>query len=201
MVVTRVLLLRHAQSTWNAVGRWQGWADPPLSDDGRAASCRAADDPRLEDVTVVVASDLLRARHTGELIATARGWPLPQTLPGLRERCSGRWTGLTRAEIDLGWPGALDRTPLPIPGGEAPALVVARALTALHRIAEDHPGEVVLAVSHGALIRFVEQHAGGPPASVPNLGGRWVEVSGAHLVLGPGAAPLTGAPLAGERAG
>ena len=29
-----LLVLRHAQSTWNAAGRWQGWADPPLSDEG-----------------------------------------------------------------------------------------------------------------------------------------------------------------------
>ena len=32
---TRALLVRHGQSEWNAVGRWQGQADPPLSDLGR----------------------------------------------------------------------------------------------------------------------------------------------------------------------
>ena len=30
----RLLLVRHAQSEWNALGRWQGLADPPLSDLG-----------------------------------------------------------------------------------------------------------------------------------------------------------------------
>ncbi|CAN5174899.1 hypothetical protein BH18ACT4_BH18ACT4_05500 [soil metagenome] len=29
---TRLLLVRHGQSEWNAVGRWQGQADPPLTD-------------------------------------------------------------------------------------------------------------------------------------------------------------------------
>ena len=33
--MTRVLLIRHGQSEWNADGRWQGQADPPLTDLGR----------------------------------------------------------------------------------------------------------------------------------------------------------------------
>src|SRR4051794_39200326 len=34
VTVTRLLLVRHAQSEWNATGRWQGAADPPLSELG-----------------------------------------------------------------------------------------------------------------------------------------------------------------------
>ncbi|MCB0988696.1 MAG: histidine phosphatase family protein, partial [Acidimicrobiales bacterium] len=34
--MTRILLVRHGESTWNADGRWQGQADPPLSDLGRS---------------------------------------------------------------------------------------------------------------------------------------------------------------------
>ncbi len=42
MPAVELLLVRHGESTWNAVGRWQGWADPPLSDLGRAQAEAAA---------------------------------------------------------------------------------------------------------------------------------------------------------------
>ena len=40
--MTRILLVRHGESTWNADGRWQGQADPPLSDLGRSQAAEAA---------------------------------------------------------------------------------------------------------------------------------------------------------------
>src|SRR3989442_15174864 len=42
-VPTRIYLIRHGESTWNAQRRWQGVADPPLSDAGRAEATRLAD--------------------------------------------------------------------------------------------------------------------------------------------------------------
>jgi len=209
-VATRLLLLRHAQSTWNATGRWQGWADPPLSEAGQASARAAALDPELDGVTAAISSDLERARSTAALIAAARGWPAVRSVRGLRERGAGDWTGLTREEIEIAWPGSLgDRAvvggaPPPIPGGEPTAAVTARAVVTLHRVAEQLPGTSVLVVSHGALIRLVEQHVGGDPAPVPNLGGRWVEVSRGRILLGPGAGPLanpTSRPLANRGTG
>src|SRR5439155_5531900 len=41
-LMTRLLLVRHGESEWNAVGRWQGWADPPLSDLGRLQAAMAS---------------------------------------------------------------------------------------------------------------------------------------------------------------
>ncbi len=37
-----LLLIRHAQSVWNEAGRWQGWADPPLSALGEEQTQQAA---------------------------------------------------------------------------------------------------------------------------------------------------------------
>src|SRR5919107_550504 len=65
--MARLLLVRHGESTWNATGRWQGWADPPLSDLGRAQAEAAA--PAAAPVDAVVSSDLRRARETAELMA------------------------------------------------------------------------------------------------------------------------------------
>jgi broad specificity phosphatase PhoE len=176
-VATRVLLLRHAQSAWNADGRWQGWADPPLSPAGEQAAATAAGDPALDGVTAVVSSDLERARRTAVTIAGARSLPDVVTFRGLRERGAGSWTGLTRSEIEQRWPGRLGDGVLDIPGGEAAAAVTVRAVATLHRVAERWPGQEVLAVTHGALIRLVEGHGGIDPSHVPNLAGRWVGVS------------------------
>ena len=63
MSSTRVLILRHGQSVWNAEGRWQGQADIDLTDHGReqarlAAGLVASECPPFE---AVVSSDLVRA--------------------------------------------------------------------------------------------------------------------------------------------
>jgi len=183
-VATRVLLLRHAQSTWNAEGRWQGWADPPLSEPGELAARAAAEDPVLDAVDAVVSSDLQRATATAQLLAGDRPWPTLQSFRGLRERGAGAWTGLTRSEIEERWPGSLVGRMAVIPGGESAAAVTARGVATLHRVAATWPDQNVLAVSHGALIRLVEHHAGAEPVPVVNLGGRWVEIDGGRITLG-----------------
>ena len=59
---TRVLLVRHGQSEWNADGRWQGQADSPLSDLGRRQAREAA--RAIGAVDAIWSSDLQRAAVT-----------------------------------------------------------------------------------------------------------------------------------------
>ena len=49
MTESRLWLIRHAESTWNAAGRWQGQADPPLSEKGRAQARQLAESLRAEE--------------------------------------------------------------------------------------------------------------------------------------------------------
>ena len=68
--MSRLLLLRHGQSEWNAAGRWQGQADIPLSARGEQQAEEAA--RRLADLggnpfRAVVASDLRRTVRTAEI--------------------------------------------------------------------------------------------------------------------------------------
>ena len=188
MSATDVLLLRHAQSTWNADGRWQGRADPPLSEAGEADARRLAESGSVEfaDVSAVVSSDLARARRTAEILAQRLALDPVGLFVGLRERDVGEFTGRTRAEIDALWPGLLASVPFEPPGGESRAALLGRAVATLHRIAARHPGRRVIAVTHGALIRAVEAHVGvtgqGPPR---NLTGRWVRIERNRLTGGP----------------
>ncbi len=185
-----LLLLRHGQSVWNAEGRWRGQADPPLSELGEVQAVEAAG--RLAGVgfSAAVASDLIRARRTAEIIAGALGVTGVRLEPGLREIDVGDWTGLTRPEIHAVWPGMLaawsEGRALSTPGGETRIHLAERAQATLTRVAAAaSPGDRVLVVSHGALIRTLDRVLTDEPVAIPNLAGRWYEAD-AEGVLTPG---------------
>jgi broad specificity phosphatase PhoE len=184
-----VLLVRHGQSTWNAVGRWQGQADPPLSELGEEQAGDAAEHLAAVGFSCVVASDLRRARRTAEILARALNLDL-RTDPGLREIDVGDWTGLTRVEIEARWPGDLadwsEGRRESTPGGETRTHLTDRARSTLARVAADAgPGDRVLVVTHGALIRNLDRVLGLAPHAIGNLAGRWYEADG-DGALAPG---------------
>lgn len=176
----RLLLVRHGESTWNAEGRWQGHADPPLSAAGIAQARAAA--AALAGVAAIWCSDLARARQTAELCAPD-GLEV-RTDGRLRERDVGEWTGLTRDTIEERYPGWIARGLRP-DGWEDDAAVARRAGPALRSIASAlGPGAHALVVSHGGLIRAIESDLGTTPRPVPNLGGVWLHHAGGTLRLG-----------------
>lgn len=179
----RILLVRHGQSEWNAAGRWQGQADPPLSELGRRQSCLAG--KGLYEIDLAVSSDLQRAVGTAVLMAEPLRITLAATEPRLRERDVGEWTGLTRREIERRWPKALAAMTDP-PGGESARALEARVVEAVAGLAATYPDSVVLAVTHGGTIRSLERHLGVDPAPLPNLGGAWLEVAAdGSMAIGP----------------
>jgi len=173
--VSRLLLVRHGQSTWNASGHWQGQADPPLTDLGHdqaaAAALRIVE--LLGSVDAVRASDLERAHHTARAIAAPHGLGVA-TDPRMRERDAGPWTGLTRAEIDERFPGFLDSGERP-DGYETDEALSERALAALHDFADELAGGTGVFVTHGGVIVTLETVHGAERVNIANLGARWIE--------------------------
>lgn len=188
----RILLVRHGESVWNAERppRWQGWADPPLSAAGREQAAAAAVVLADEGIEVVACSDLQRARETARIIADALGVADLIVEAGIKERDVGDWSGLTRAEINRRWPGAIEAWQegrmATIPGGEGD--INDRVTAGLARIGEQAGDRTALAVTHGGVIRSLVRHLGGEAqAAVANLGGWWVERRSPldPLTLGP----------------
>lgn len=179
--VTRVLLVRHGQSEWNAVGRWQGQADPPLTDQGRLQAREAS--RAIGAVDAVWASDLQRAVETATIIAAEIGVGPVVIDPDLRERDAGEFSGLTRPQIEERFPGYLEAHRRP-PGWEPDQHLLDRALRALHHIAAEVPGGDVVVVTHGGLVYTIEDHLGSEFARLANAEGRWVEVGSGRLRLG-----------------
>ena len=170
-----LLLLRHGESEWNRLHLYQGQADPPLTDLGEQQALLAVE--KLRGIPVVASSDLRRALRTGELLAEALGLDGVVVEPGVRERDTGEWTGLTRPEIERRWPNrADDEFP---PGWEDQSSVLVRVQPALHRLADTAPAVVV--ITHAGVIRAVENHLGQPWAPLANLGGRWLQVEGGTI--------------------
>jgi probable phosphoglycerate mutase len=193
--MTRLLLVRHGESIWNADGRWQGQADPPLSERGREQAATAA--AALGTVDALVTSDLERAADTGAIIARILGIDPVVVEPRLRERDAGSLSGLTRPEIHEAFPGLLPDDPAgfrPGPDGhpvwphdwesdDALWDRVEVALLALGRLVPD--GDVV-AVTHGGVMYAIERRLGAPDRGrLSNLGAVWLEVTGDAMAIGP----------------
>jgi probable phosphoglycerate mutase len=199
--LSRILLVRHGQSTWNADGRWQGRADPPLSELGRRQAEVATATIRDLGIARIVASPLVRAHETATIVADALGLTIEPD-PRLQERDAGRWTGKTRSEIEAGWPGFLEGGQRP-EGFETDDILHERALGAIRDVA-DRATEPVVVVSHGGLIRVVERALGSEPHAVPNLGGldirihpadgNRLELTGRLVLIDPAAVTVTSPP-------
>ena len=161
--MTRLLLVRHGETDWNADGRLQGQTDRPLSDFGRRQARRLADELAAEDFEAIYSSDLARARETAEIVGERLG--LEAALdPDLREKDWGTWEGLTAAERD--------RVEFV---GESTEAHQERMLRALRRISDRHPGDDrVLVVTHGGSIRRVQVAALGMALPVVENCGRWL---------------------------
>jgi broad specificity phosphatase PhoE len=178
--VTALVVVRHGQSTWNADGRWQGQADPPLSPLGEAQAAEAA--RNVGECTAIWSSDLVRAARTATIVGDVVGIGV-ELDARMRERDAGDWTGLTRAEIDERYPGALREGRRP-PGFEPDETLAVRTLAALVEFGAALPADGVgLVVTHGGVIRTLDRVLGGESEAVPNLGGR-------RLLVGPGGLTL-----------
>jgi broad specificity phosphatase PhoE len=166
----RLLLARHGQSVSNAVRRFQGVQDVPLSELGeRQAQALGAALARRR-IAAIYASPLQRAHRTAEIVAATTGVPL-SAIEDLRELSLGEWEGCTVDEVRAR-PGdpysCWVRDPvggMP-PGGEPLADVQARVLRAIAAIERAHPnGDDVLVVCHGGVISAYLAHCLALPLS------------------------------------
>jgi probable phosphoglycerate mutase len=162
MEATRILLVRHGETDWNATGRIQGQRDTPLNATGHEQARRAAQRLAREPVRALYSSDLARAFQTATIIGQTLGLTVV-TSPRWRERQYGVWEGLTPAEIRAGYPELFAkwraRSPEFVPPqGETRSQLLIRALTELHTIARRHAGEMVVVVTHGGLCYVLINH-------------------------------------------
>ena len=155
---TRVLLLRHAETA--APGQFHGAeSDIGLGPRGFEQARAAAPAIASHRPSTIYSSAMLRARQTAEAIAQACGLGVV-AIPELHERRMGALSGMPMAQ---GWDaytaamtawklGDLDAAH---EGGESFSQIRARVVPALEALARRHPGETVVVVAHGVVIRVL----------------------------------------------
>ena len=182
----RLLVVRHGETAWNRLGRYQGCIDTGLSAVGRRQARALADALADRSIEAVYASPLRRAVETARVIAAVHGSPL-YTDAALREMCHGAWEGLTVTDVAgkfprlwASWRHRPDRVRMP--GGEALSDVEARVLPAIEGIVERHGRGEIVVVTHGVTARVFLVRAQGrslrdlwaiesPPAGISEV---WV---------------------------
>ncbi|WP_347249144.1 histidine phosphatase family protein [Zoogloea sp.] len=188
-MITRICLVRHGETAWNAERRLQGHIDISLNETGLAQANATAMNLTGQRFAAAYVSDLLRARQTADAIAK-RCAVVPNIDVRLRERHYGSFQALTYDEARQRFPQDYahfeKRTPDYVfpGGGESLRQFSARIHAVLHDIAESHRGDIVLVVTHGGVLDIAHRLATGKPLdaprdfTIPNAALNWIAWDG-----------------------
>ncbi|MDO9073595.1 MAG: histidine phosphatase family protein [Rubrivivax sp.] len=177
---TELLFIRHGETDWNRLQRFQGQVDIPLNETGRAQAVRLAARLAAERHDALFSSDLQRARQTAAPLAAAWGRD-DGVLPGFREQNFGLLEGLDAPTIqhqhpDL-WRGWLQQdADFAAPGGESQRQFHTRVWNTLRELVATRAGQRVVVVTHGGVLDMLWRSANGLPLAglrqchIPNTG-------------------------------
>ncbi len=172
---TKLILIRHGETAWNAERRLQGHLDIALNAEGERQAAALAGALAGEAIDAIVSSDLQRARQTAQAVAQATGLALA-TDAGLRERCYGAFEGLLYAEIEQRFPAefaawqARDIDAVMPPSArtaESFRQFYQRCLDTIGALAARHPGQTLALVAHGGVLECAYRAACALPLSTP----------------------------------
>lgn len=170
-----ITVLRHGESVGNAESRWQGQADYPLTDTGRAQARALAKRWKYERMKfdLVIASPLERTRETAEIVASALNLNI-EFEPLWLERDNGEFSGLTVHDVRQNFGQSQFSTPYdPVGGdGEGDWELFLRAGQALQSLLKREPARYLI-VSHGGLLNQFMHAVIGVAPQANNAGTRF----------------------------
>ena len=157
--MTKIYLIRHGETEWNAVGKLQGNSDIKLLPAGIEQARQLAEHAPFRAVDAVYSSDLSRAVKTAEILAEKFGLPVIKE-PGLRETSFGEWEGRFLSELAEENPNGFEKfftrpDKVQPPGGETFLQSQARIMNAFDEIIADNDDKNIIVVTHGAAIRLI----------------------------------------------
>ena len=173
--MTAIRLIRHGETAWNRMRRMQGHIDIGLNDEGQRQARSLARALQSERLAAIYASDLQRARNTAQAVADMHQLPVHIDI-ALRERCYGAFEGLMYDEISLQHPEAFalwqSRDPQArFPAGEREAETLEefhqRSVDVITRIAQQHPDQRIVIVTHGGVLDCLYRAAHDLPMTSP----------------------------------
>ncbi len=169
--MSKLILIRHGQSVWNAENRFTGWTDVDLSDKGVKEAKEAGNELRNQVIDVVHTSDLIRAKRTAEIVIQANVSSKDTVTKSdwrLNERNYGALQGLNKAETaeEHGaeqvriWRRSFDVAP---PEGESLEMTAKRTIPYFEEeiLPDLESGVNVLVSAHGNSLRSIVMHIEG----------------------------------------
>jgi probable phosphoglycerate mutase len=170
-MTTRLCVVRHGETAWNAEHRVQGQLDVPLNEVGQAQAQAAARALAREKFDAIYASDLSRARQTAA--PTAELFSMQVVLEkDLRERHYGIFERLTYAEVKLRYPEDYARFEARDPEydfrtGESLRDFSARSIAVISKLVKQNKGRNILVFTHGGVLDKLYRFITGLPLSAP----------------------------------
>ncbi|MFZ3091672.1 MAG: alpha-ribazole phosphatase [Nitrospirota bacterium] len=156
---TRIYLIRHGEVVNHHEGRYNGFNDVDITEEGVKQMRSVAERLNGAKVSAIYCSDLIRAYRGAKIINNGRSLPIIKKTE-LRERNIGVWENLTLEEIMKSYKDEWNRFLNDVvdfrpDGGESMKEVDARVNKELTKIVEDHKGDEILMVAHGGVNRTI----------------------------------------------
>ena len=171
MPTIRLFLVRHGETMANREYRYIGTRDDPLNALGETQAIQLAEALSVLPVAAVYSSPLQRTFDTALPIATRHRLEV-QRVDDLRECYFGTWEGLSRAEVLERSPEDSQRlrewernTSIAPPEGESFEALQQRVVAAVEHLAQAHPDQAIVLVSHVGPIKVLLSAALGAPLS------------------------------------
>ena len=137
----RIILLRHGETDWNVAGKAQGWTDVPLNEHGRLEAKELSNKFADVDIKHVYTSSLSRAVETAEIIAAPHK-AIVIADPILRfYKNQKNWTSFFKTRK--------------MKKAEMRKEISVDSLLYLKDLVRKHPGETVLIVTHGRVVKSI----------------------------------------------
>lgn len=190
--MTEFILIRHGETDANRELRFQGQVDTPLNAVGHEQARRLGLRLAGEGAHLLLSSDLTRTQQTALSISQQSQHPFTGDLrlkPALREQNFGAVDGMRAPDIQAQHPEAWAQwirfhPDFAFDGGESTRQFHARVMASLRRLAQAHPQQTLLVVTHGGVLDMIYRTAhqlplSGPRQSViPNAGLNRVRMDG-----------------------
>ena len=164
----RLLLVRHGETEWNRVSRFQGGIDVPLNDNGRSQAQQAAEFLKDVPIDFAVSSPMLRPKETAEIALQYHPNVPLELQEELREINHGLWEGKLESEIKQEYPDLLRQWQIApetvqMPEGENLQQVWDRAVACWNEIIKSTPVsdtelKTGLVVAHDAINKVILCH-------------------------------------------
>ncbi len=157
---SRLVCIRHGETSWNSEGRWQEQSGAGLNDRGRAQARATAHHlaSRFGDAAMIARSDSQRVAETAAPLTELLDVPVLVDAR-LREVDVGAWSGLTRHQVEradpAGWASYRAGEARRVGGGETVEEVRARALAAVQEVVERLCGGTAIVLTHGWTLRIL----------------------------------------------